>query len=323
MSVLVYVENTSGEFKKSVFEVASYAKAVADLLNTNLVAISIGSVDSSTLNQLGEYGVSKILNVNSDQLKSFINHSYASVIESAAKSEGANVIVLSNSFGGKGLAPRLAAKLEAALAPGAVALPELKGDSLIVKRSAFSSKAFAFTELIAPNKVISLTPNSFELRKEAVQPEVLDYTPDLNTSLETIIQDVVRATDKVSLADAEIVVSGGRGLKGPENWHLVEELAEVLGAATACSKPVSDAGWRPHEEHVGQTGLAVQPNLYIAIGISGAIQHLAGVSSSKTIVAINKDPEAPFFKVADYGIVGDAFEIVPKLISAFKEYKAR
>lgn len=323
MSVLVYVENTSGEFKKSVFEVASYAKAVADLLNTNLIAISIGSVAAPILNQLGEYGVSRILTVNNDQLKSFINHSYASVIESAAKSEGADVIILSNSFGGKGLAPRVAARLEAAFAPGAVALPEVKGESLVVKRSAFSGKAFAFTELIAANKVISVTPNSFELRKQDVQPEIVDYTPDLNTNLQTIIQDVVRATDKVSLADAEIVVSGGRGLKGPENWHLVEELAEVLGAATACSKPVSDAGWRPHEEHVGQTGLAVQPNLYIAIGISGAIQHLAGVSSSKTIVAINKDPEAPFFKVADYGIVGDAFEIVPKLISAFKEYKAR
>jgi len=322
MSVLVYVENTSGEFKKSVFEVASYAKAVADLLNTTLVAISIGSVDSEALNRLGQYGVSKVLNVNSEKLKSFVNHSYASVIASAAKSEDANVVILSNSFSGKGLAPRLAAKLEAGLATGAVALPEIKGDSLVVKRVAFSSKAFAFTELMASNKVISLTPNSFELRTQEVSAEIVDYNPELTDSLETIIKDIVRATDKVSLADAEIVVSGGRGLKGPENWTLVEDLAEVLGAATACSKPVSDAGWRPHEEHVGQTGLAVQPNLYIAIGISGAIQHLAGVSSSKTIVVINKDPEAPFFKVADYGIVGDAFEVVPKLIAAFKAYKA-
>jgi len=322
MSVLVYVENTSGEFKKSVFEVASYAKAVADLLNTDLTAISIGSVDPEALNRLGQYGVSKVLNVNSEKLKSFVNHSYASVIASAAKSEGANVIILSNSFSGKGLAPRLAAKLEAGLATGAVTLPEIKGDSLIVKRVAFSSKAFAFTELTASNKVISLTPNSFELRTQAVSAEIVDYNPELTDSLETIIKDIVRATDKVSLADAEIVVSGGRGLKGPENWSLIEDLAEVLGAATACSKPVSDAGWRPHEEHVGQTGLAVQPNLYIAIGISGAIQHLAGVSSSKTIVVINKDPEAPFFKVADYGIVGDAFEVVPKLIAAFKAYKA-
>ena len=322
MSVLVYVENTLGEFKKSVLEITSYAKAIADLLGTNLVAISIGSVDPTTLNSLGEYGVSKILNVNSDKFKTFINHSYASVIASAAKSEGANIIVLSNSFSGKGLAPRLATKLDAALASGAVALPELKDGNLVVKRSAFSSKAFAFTELTAHNKIISLTPNSFEIIAKKVPVDIVDYNPELQDNLETIIKEIVRATDKVSLADAEIVVSGGRGLKGPENWHLIEELAEVLGGATACSKPVSDAGWRPHEEHVEQTGLAVQPNLYIAIGISGAIQHLAGVSSSKTIVVINKDPEAPFFKVADYGIVGDAFEIVPKLIAAFKAHKA-
>jgi len=322
MSVLVYVENTTGEFKKSVFEVASYARAIADLLNTNLIAISIGPVDAATLNRLGEYGVSKILDVNSDKLKSFINHSYASVIAAAAKSEDANIIVLSNSFSGKSLAPRIAAKLEAALAPGTVALPEVNGDNLIVKRAAFSSKAFALTEMTATNKVISLTPNSFELKTQEVQPEIIAFNPAIADNLETLIKDIVRATDKVSLADAEIVVSGGRGLKGPENWGLIEELADVLGAATACSKPVSDAGWRPHEEHVGQTGIAVQPNLYIAIGISGAIQHLAGVSSSKTIVVINKDPEAPFFKVADYGIVGDAFEIVPKLIAAIKAYKA-
>lgn len=322
MSVLVYVENTAGEFKKSVFEVVSYAKAVADSLNTNLIAISIGQVDSTVLKQLSGYGASKILNVNSDETKSFINHSYASVIASAANSEGSNVIILSNSFSGKGLAPRLAAKLKAALASGAVALPEIKGNNLVVKRSAFSSKAFALTELIAENKVISLTPNSFELRPQEAEAEVVDYSPGIQDGLETIIKDIIRATDKVSLADAEIVVSAGRGLKGPENWGMIEELADVLGAATACSKPVSDAGWRPHEEHVGQTGLSVQPNLYIAIGISGAIQHLAGVSSSKTIVVINKDPEAPFFKVADYGIVGDAFEIVPKLIAAFRAYKA-
>lgn len=322
MSVLVYVENTAGEFKKSVFEVVSYAKAIAGLLNTDLTAISIGSVDSSNLNLLGQYGASKILNVSSDQLKSFVSHSYASVIASAAKSENAAVVILSNSFSGKGLAPRVAAKLEAAFAPGAVALPEISGDNLIVKRVAFSSKAFAFTELKATNKVVSLTPNSFELKINEVQPEIIDFNPQLTNDLNTIIKDIVRTTDKVSLADAEIVVSGGRGLKGPENWGMIEELADVLGAATACSKPVSDAGWRPHEEHVGQTGISVQPNLYIAIGISGAIQHLAGVSASKTIVVINKDPEAPFFKVADYGIVGDAFEVVPQLIAAIKSYKA-
>lgn len=322
MSVLVYVENTEGEFKKSVYEVASYAKAVADLLNTQLTAVSIGNVSQDTMSQLGQYGVSKILNVNTDKLQAFASHSYASAIASAAEQEDAQVVVLSNSFSGKGLAPRLAAKLEASLAPGAVSLPELQGDKLQVKRVTFSSKAFAIDELSSARKVISVTPNSFEVRNQPTEASVVDFEPSLNQSFETLVKDIVRATDKVSLADAEIVVSGGRGLKGPENWGLVEELAEVLGAATACSKPVSDAGWRPHEEHVGQTGIAVQPNLYIAIGISGAIQHLAGVSSSKTIVVINKDPEAPFFKVADYGMVGDAFEIVPKLIAALKSHKA-
>lgn len=322
MSVLVYVENTGGEFKKSVYEVVSYAKAIADSLNTNLTALSIGSVDSSNLERLGQYGASKVLNVSSEQFKSFANHAYASIIASAAKEQDAKVVVLSNSFSGKGLAPRVAAKLEAALASGAVELPEINGDSITVKRSAFSGKAFAFLEMKAASKVISLTPNSFELRKNEVEAEIVDYSPEQTDTLETIIKDIVRATDKVSLADAEIVVSGGRGLKGPENWGMIEELAEVLGAATACSKPVSDADWRPHEEHVGQTGIVVRPNLYIAIGISGAIQHLAGVSSSKTIVVINTDPDAPFFKVADYGIVGDAFDVVPKLIEAVKSYKA-
>src|SRR5690606_9276880 len=322
MSVLVYVENTGGEFKKSVYEVVSYAKAIADSLNTNLTALSIGSVDSSNLERLGQYGASKVLNVSSEQFKSFVNHAYASIIASAAKEQDAKVVVLSNSFSGKDLAPRIAAKLEAALASGAVELPEINGDSITVKRSAFSGKAFAFLEMKAALKVISLTPNSFELRKNEVQAEIHDYAPEQTDTRETIIKDIVRATDKVSLADAEIVVSGGLGLKGPENWGMIEELAELLDAAAASSKPVSDADWRPHEEHVGQTGIVVRPNLYIAIGISGAIQHLAGVSSSKTIVVINTDPEAPFFKVADYGIVGDAFEVVPKLIEAIKSYKA-
>lgn len=322
MSVLVYVENTDGEFKKSVYEVVSYAKAVADSLKTNLTALSIGSVDSSNLSHLGAYGASKVLNVNSDQYKSFVNHAFASVVATVAKEQEASVVILSNSFSGKGLAPRIAAKLKASLASGAIELPEINGDTITVKRSAFSGKAFAFLELKAAVKVISLTPNSFELRKHDTQAEIIDYTPEHKDTIETIIKDIVRATDKVSLADAEIVVSGGRGLKGPENWGIIEELADLLGAATACSKPVSDSNWRPHEEHVGQTGIVVQPNLYIAIGISGAIQHLAGVSSSKTIVVINNDPEAPFFKVADYGIVGDAFEVVPKLIEAIKTYKA-
>lgn len=323
MSVLVYLENTEGSFKKSVFEVVSYARATADLLNTNLVAISIGNVDSSELEAIGKYGASTVLTVSVEQVNTFNNQAYASIIANAAEAESADVIILSNSFSGKGLAPRIAAKTGAAYAGNVIQLPELKSGNLILKRNVFSGKAFAFTELTSAKKVIAINPNSFEVRSVQEQVNIKEFSVDIKENdLSTVVKEIVRATDKISLTDAEIIVSGGRGLKGPENWGMIEELASVLGAATACSKPVSDSGWRPHEEHVGQTGITVSPNLYIAIGISGAIQHLAGVSSSKTIVVINKDPEAPFFKVADYGIVGDAFEVVPKLIQAIKNYKS-
>ncbi len=322
MSVLVYTEHTEGKFKKSAYEVVSYAKAIADLMSTTVTAVSIGNVDSAELAALGNYGASRVLHVSSEQLTQFVNQAYASVIAAAAEHTQADVVVISNTFSGKGLAPRVAAKLDAALADGAVELPEVDGNTLKVKKTAFSGKAFAVTELTAPKKVVALNPNAFEVRETGGSAAVDAFTPDIPTDdLQVVIQDVVRATDKVTLPDAEIVVSAGRGLKGPENWAMIEELADALGAATACSKPVSDAGWRPHSEHVGQTGIAVSPNLYIAIGISGAIQHLAGVSASKTIVVINKDPDAPFFKVADYGIVGDAFEVVPKLTAAIKAYK--
>lgn len=322
MSVLVYVENTDGNFKKSVYEVVSYAKSVADSLGTTVTAISIGDVAESELQKLGNYGASEVLNVSNTQLKQFINQAYASVIVAAAQKVGAKTVVISNSFSGKSLAPRVAAKLNAGLADGAVSLPEINGNTFKVKKTAFSGKAFAIVELISDNKVIAMNPNSYTVNEVGGSANVSTFSPEINSQdLSTVINEIVRATDKVSLPDAEIVVSAGRGLKGPENWGMIEELAEVLGAATACSKPVSDAGWRPHSEHVGQTGIAVSPNLYIAIGISGAIQHLAGVSSSKTIVVINKDPEAPFFKVADYGIVGDAFEVVPKLTAAIRAHK--
>ncbi|WP_295796065.1 electron transfer flavoprotein subunit alpha/FixB family protein [Mucilaginibacter sp.] len=322
MPVLVYTENADGKFKKSTFEAVSYARAIADQNNTNLVAISIGDVSSDQLIALGKYGAEKVLNVSNAKLKNFINQAYASVIADAAKKEGADIVVLSNSFSGRGLAPRIGVKLQAGVADGAVALPEQTG-KFTVKKTAFSGKAFAVVELTSINKVISLTPNSYKVVENGGAATVEDYAAEGNASdFKAMIKEIVRSTDKVSLPDADIVVSAGRGLKGPENWGMVEELAGLLGAALACSKPVSDAGWRPHSEHVGQTGIAVSPNLYIAIGISGAIQHLAGVSSSKVIVVINKDPEAPFFKVADYGIVGDAFEVVPKLIAAVKEYKA-
>jgi electron transfer flavoprotein alpha subunit len=323
MPVLIYAENANGKFKKSTFEAISYARAIADQTNTSLTAISIGDVSADQLSLPGKYGADKVLNVSSDKLKSFVNQAYASVIAEAAKKEGANIVVLSNSFSGRGLAPRIGVKLEAGVADGAVALPEISSDKFTVKKTAFSGKAFATVQLTSANKVIALIPNSYKVVEKQAAGKVEDFAADVKqTDLKAIIKEIVQSTDKVSLPDAEIVVSGGRGLKGPENWGMIEELASLLGAATACSKPVSDAGWRPHEEHVGQTGIAVSPNLYIAIGISGAIQHLAGVSSSKVIVVINKDPEAPFFKVADYGIVGDAFEVVPKLIAAVKEYKA-
>jgi electron transfer flavoprotein alpha subunit len=322
MSILVYVENTDGNFKKSAFEVVSYAKSIADNIQTDLVAISIGNVAGDELAGLGKYGASNVLNVDNERLASFVNQAYASIIAEAVKSTGSKILVLSNSFSGKGLAPRIAAKLEAGLADGALELPKINGDKLTVKKTAFSNKAFATLELSSDIKVIALSPNAYETKETGGSATVETFAPNIDqTDFTTMVKEIVRATDKVSLPEAEIVVSAGRGLKGPENWGMVEELADVLGAATACSKPVSDAGWRPHSEHVGQTGIVVSPNLYIAIGISGAIQHLAGVSSSKTIVVINKDPEAPFFKVADYGIVGDAFDVVPKLTQALKAYK--
>ena len=323
MPVLIYAENANGKFKKSTFEAVSYARAIADQTNTNLTAISIGDVNADGLSSLGKYGVDKVLNVSNDKLKHFTNQAYASVIAEAAKKESAAIVVLSNSFSGRGLAPRIGVKLEAGVADGAVALPEISGDKFTVKKTAFSGKAFAIVQLTSTNKVIALVPNSYKVVEKQAAGKVEDFNAEIKPSdFKEFVKEIIQATDKVSLPDAEIVVSGGRGLKGPENWGMIEELAKLLGAATACSKPVSDAGWRPHEEHVGQTGIAVSPNLYIAVGISGAIQHLAGVSSSKVIVVINKDPEAPFFKVADYGIVGDAFEVVPKLIAAVKEYKA-
>lgn len=322
MSVLVYTEHAEGKFKKSSFEVVSYGAAIAQQLGTNLVALSIGNVSSDELNKLAQYGASKILSVSEDAYKSFVNQAYGAVIAQAAQKEGANVVVLSASFSGKGLAPRVAVKLNAAYVDGAVSLPDTT-NGFMVRKGAFSGKAFADVSISSENKVIALMPNAYKVVENPQSPKVEAFTPVAGSNdFATMIKEIVRASDKVSLPDAELVVSAGRGMKGPENWGMIEELAQLLGAATACSKPVSDAHWRPHSEHVGQTGIAVSPNLYIAIGISGAIQHLAGVSSSKVIVVINKDPEAPFFKAADYGIVGDAFEVVPQLISAIKEFKA-
>jgi len=322
MSVLVYCENESGNIRKSATEALSYGAAVAEMLNTELIALSIGDVQTEKLAELGKFGASKVLHVSNDRLKSFVNMAYGAVISEAAKAYGANVVIMSATFSGKGLAPRVAVRLGAGLVDGAVSLPDI-GNGFTVRKNAFSGKAFADVQITSENKVITVVPNSYKVVTKDVVADVIEFAPQVNDGVfAEMVKEISKASDKVSLPEAELVVSAGRGMKGPENWGMVEELANLLGAATACSKPVSDAHWRPHSEHVGQTGISVSPNLYIAIGISGAIQHLAGVSASKTIVVINKDPEAPFFKAADYGIVGDAFEVVPKLIESIKKFKS-
>lgn len=318
MSVLVYTESEKGKFKKAAFEVASYAKAVADMFNTTVTAIS---VNADGAEQLGTYGVAKVLNVSNSSIDNFNVDIYAGIVAQAAQQENARIVIVSSSADSKYLAPALAVKLKAGYASNVVAVP-VSTAPLTVKRTAFTNKAFAHTELTTDIKIIGLSNNSFGLVENPTTAQVEAFNADLPVSNITV-KSVDKAANKVTIADAEVVVSGGRGLKGPENWGLVEDLAEVLGAATACSKPVSDLGWRPHSEHVGQTGKPVATNLYIAIGISGAIQHLAGINASKVKVVINTDPEAPFFKAADYGIVGDAFEVVPKLTQKLKEFKAQ
>jgi len=320
--VLVYTESSEGKFKKSTYEVVSYAAEIASMLGTTLTAVSIGSVSDQELSNLSRFGAGKILTASDPRFATFSNMVYATIISEAAKSEGAKVVVISNSFSGKGLAPRVAVKLDAGLVAGAIALPDISS-GFTVRKNAFSGKAFADVEVLSDVKIITLNPNAYKVVEKPQSVNIVPFTPVVNeNSFTAVVKETIRATGKVTLPEAELVVSAGRGMKGPENWGMIEELASLLGAATACSKPVSDAHWRPHEEHVGQTGISISPNLYIAIGISGAIQHLAGVSSSKTIVVINKDPEAPFFKAADYGIVGDAFEVVPKLIESVKTLKA-
>ena len=317
MSVLVYTESENGKFKKTAFEAASYAKAVAEQMGTTVTAIAINANDVSAL---GTYGVDKVLNVSNADLKPFNAKSYASAIKQAAEKEGSKVVVLSQTADSKYLAPILAVNLDAGYASNVVETPS-STSPFTVKRTAFTNKAFNNTAINTDVKIVGLSNNSYGLKEASASATSEDFSPSIPNNGVTV-ESVDKATDKVSIADAEIVVSAGRGLKGPENWGMIEELAEVLGAATACSKPVSDLGWRPHGEHVGQTGKPVASNLYIAIGISGAIQHLAGINASKVKVVINTDPEAPFFKAADYGVVGDAFEVVPQLIEKLKAFKA-
>tara|TARA_R110000868_G_scaffold303534_4_gene564063 strand:+ start:5413 stop:6381 length:969 start_codon:yes stop_codon:yes gene_type:complete len=320
MSVLVYTESENGKFKKNAHEVASYAYEVAKQLGTTVTAISLNANEAEGL---GDYGITKVLNVSNDRLKTFNANAFAHVVGQAAQKENAKVIILSSSADTKFLAPILTAQLKAGYVPNVVSAPE-STSPFKVKRTVFSNKGFAFTEISSETKIIGVSNNAFGTKENKVTATVESFDPTLDDGFFTTKSiEIDKVVGKATIADADIVVSGGRGLKGPENWGMIEELAEVLGAATACSKPVSDLGWRPHGEHVGQTGKPVASNLYIAIGISGAIQHLAGVSSSKVKVVINTDPEAPFFKAADYGIVGDAFEVVPKLIEKLKEFKAQ
>jgi len=319
MSVLIYTEFAEGKFKKVALELASYAKKVAESLGTTVTAVTINAGDVS---ELGKYGVDKVLKVTDAKLDKFNAKAYADVVKQAAQKESANVVILSSTTDSLFLAPVVAVGLEAGYASNVVALP-VSTNPFQVKRNAFSSKGFNVTEVTSDVKVLALAKNSFGLVETSGAAAAEDFAVSLNDAdFNVVVQSQEKASGQVSIADAEVVVSGGRGLKGPENWGMIEELASVLGAATACSKPVSDLDWRPHSEHVGQTGKPVAANLYIAVGISGAIQHIAGINASKVKVVINTDPEAPFFKVADYGIVGDAFQIVPELISKLKAFKA-
>jgi electron transfer flavoprotein alpha subunit len=316
--VLVFLDQSDGSIKKSSLEAASYASKVAEMTGTTAEAIVLGNV-TEDLASLGNYGIKKVHTVSDASLNNLDAQVYTKIIAQAADNLGADVIVFSNNTSGKSIAPRLSVRLKAGLVAGAVALPET-GNGFIVKKTVFSGKAFANISVTSAKKIIALNPNSYQVVTVSGTAETAPFAAVMDTP-KVAVTNVNKVTGEVPLSEAKIVVSGGRGLKGPENWGYVTELAQLLGAATACSRPVADIHWRPHHEHVGQTGLAIAPDLYIAIGISGAIQHLAGVNRSKTIVVINKDPEAPFFKAADYGIVGDIFEVMPKIIAAVKKIK--
>lgn len=315
MSVLIYTDTSNGTLTKNAFEAANYGALVAKQAGTTATAIVIGEANDT--DKLGNSGITKVLHCGDASLNKFDPQKVAQIIIEATKKINATTIVLAHDYSGKSVAPILAAKLDAGLVSGAVALPE--GNT--VTKSVFSGKAFANVEIKTPIKIITVLPNAIEKQTFSETVNIETFSCEIPSTRLTV-KEVKKASNELSLTEADIVVSAGRGLKGPENWGMIEELAKELGAATACSRPVADIGWRPHHEHVGQTGLAIRPNLYIAIGISGAIQHLAGVNGSKVIVVINTDAEAPFFKAADYGIVGDAFEVVPKLIQAVKNIKA-
>lgn len=321
MSVLVYTENWDGKFKKLSFELVSYAKQIAEQSGSSVTALSIGSVEDAELKKLGNYGADKVLSASDERLNVLINKAYASVIAEAAEKEGANVIIFANNFTGKALSPRVSVKLKAGIASGVNAVPS-SFDPFTVSKKVFTGKAFANVVIKSDKKILTLFQNSVDIKETGNDAAVEAFSSALNDAdFATKVLDVNKITGKVLLSDADVVISGGRGMKTGENWAPLEELATELGAALACSRPVSDEGWRPHEEHVGQTGKVIAPNLYFAMGISGAIQHLGGVSSSKCIVAVNTDKDAPIFEAADYGIVGDVQKVLPELITAIKEMK--
>jgi electron transfer flavoprotein alpha subunit len=317
MPILVFVESDEGKIKRTSLEAVAYANAMGD----GVTALALGHAEQSELEALGKYGAKKVLHASDEKLNQTNIQAYASVLAKAMQDEGADILVLANSSLGTPVAARVAAKSGASLASNVVDLPQTTG-GFVVRKSIYTGKAFMYVELKNQKKVIAIRKNAAELKEVGSNVPVTPYAVSLSDADFVVkITSSEKATGEVLLPEANIVVSGGRGMKGPENWGILEELAKVLGAATGCSKPVSDMGWRPHHEHVGQTGVKVAPQLYIAVGISGAIQHLAGVNSSKCIVVINKDPESPFFKAADYGIVGDAFDVVPKLTQAIKAAK--
>ena len=321
MSVLVYTENWDGKFKKLSFELVSYATRVAKMLNTSVTAVSIGKVDENELIRLGSYGAHKIININNDQLTAFDSQAYTSVLSEISQIENSTVIIFSNNNAGKAIAPRLSVRLKAGVGSGVSRLPLNLNPFTVYKRT-YSGNAFAHLVIRSDVKILTLAQNSFDLIETANNATIENLNVSVDGSLlKTVVKDVQKQTGKIVLTDADIVVSGGRGMKSPDNWPSLVELATLLGAATACSRPVSDEGWRPHEEHTGQTGKIISPNLYIAVGISGATQHLAGISSSKYIVAINTDKDAPIFEAAQYGIIGDAMKVLPKLVEAVKEIK--
>ena len=323
MSVLVYTENWEGKFKKLSFELVSYASKVAETLGTTVTAISIGKVEVAELGKLGNYGATTILTVDTEKVAGLDNQLYTVIIAAAAEKTGARAIILSHNNTGKALAPRLSVKLKAGLAPGVIALPE-SSDPFIVSKKVFSGKAFGRVKINSEKVILTLAQNSFEIIESGGIASIEPFDAGTGTlGVQTSIKDVQKQTGKILLTDAETVVSGGRGMKSGDNWQPLEELADILGAALACSRPVSDEGWRSHDEHTGQTGKIIAPNLYLAFGISGAIQHLAGVSSSKCIVAVNTDKDAPIFEAADYGIIGDAAKVLPELINEIKTAKAQ